>query len=249
MPPESICIASNTTVGQGSFAGWQPAAAARTKPGARAWQGVPAAEGGLQPEPSPDRLGQRAATAAKPAGHYPARPRPGTPRTAQGPKPLLLSTVTTDDLAILLSWSDKNTSQVPGAEAARRDCHAPRGGGVSSSPPPRDVCAAGCAAGQPGSPRFWHAAVVHAMAWCASPSLLSPPHPPPSPPQAHSTPHLPTAPPPQHTRTHTHTHPSPPHAHQPFPRWSLARIRWCWCAAWTAWTAYHRACATPTLWC
>lgn len=32
----------------------------------------------------------------------------------QGPKPLLLSTVTTDDLAILLSWSDAATSQVGG---------------------------------------------------------------------------------------------------------------------------------------
>ncbi len=30
----------------------------------------------------------------------------------QGPAPLLLSAVTTDDLAILLSWSDKATSQV-----------------------------------------------------------------------------------------------------------------------------------------
>jgi hypothetical protein len=30
----------------------------------------------------------------------------------QGPKPLLLSTVTTDDLAILLSWSDQADSQV-----------------------------------------------------------------------------------------------------------------------------------------
>ncbi|KAI3424745.1 hypothetical protein D9Q98_008134 [Chlorella vulgaris] len=30
----------------------------------------------------------------------------------KGPKPLLLSTVTTDDLAILLSWTDKSTSQV-----------------------------------------------------------------------------------------------------------------------------------------
>lgn len=30
----------------------------------------------------------------------------------QGPSPLLLSAVTSDDLAVLLSWSDKSTSQV-----------------------------------------------------------------------------------------------------------------------------------------
>lgn len=36
----------------------------------------------------------------------------------QGPKPLLLSTVTTDDLAILLSWTDKSTSQVAHGKAS-----------------------------------------------------------------------------------------------------------------------------------
>lgn len=41
-----------------------------------------------------------------------ARPPPTCPPAMQGPKPLLLSTVTHDDLAILLSWSDQATSQV-----------------------------------------------------------------------------------------------------------------------------------------